>query len=190
MSCSMLEFSDAMMSLLAGLFLADTIYFVQIGAFKTSGVLHPPLWFILLAHVLFFRHKLGISFKMKQKSTFKRTIVYSNIERKRGKEHITKICFVSESFQNTCDKKYISQSNFFWWCLEDAEYYDAMALSVWNKPRSGPRKTTCHRYISSSKHDKSSVLGWDVQMKQLLLHAGSSAKEMQVLMQKPWHSLS
>lgn len=39
----MLEFFDAMMSLLAGFFLAGAVYFVQIGAFKTPGELHPPL---------------------------------------------------------------------------------------------------------------------------------------------------
>lgn len=58
--------------------------------------------------------------------------------------------------------KYINQTGFLWWWLEDAEYCGSIALPVAKKTSSGPNQTSCYRYRSIYKHDASSMPEHDV----------------------------
>lgn len=72
-----------------------------------------------------------------------------------GKKNITKYLFYFCGFPKHLfndDSKYINQTSFLWWWLEDAEYYGFIALSVAKKP-SGPSQTNCYRHRFSYKHD-------------------------------------
>lgn len=96
------------------------------------------------------------------------------------KKTYSKNWFISVAFQNTYPATTINTSTRP--VSLDAEYSGSIALSVAKKPRSGPSQTSCCRCRSSYKHDTSwEVLRWAVEMQPPLLHAGSWAKEMQVL---------